>query len=90
MIYGGLALEYQGPNYKITTVDLDVSTILAEQIKDQFLALSDHGYAQGPRQQQNRPKSNNQKDSSDFAKSLTDSLLKKMDNCCAIMNLPRN
>ena len=72
------------------TVDFDVSTILANKWKTQFLAQSDQGYAKYPGPRQNYPKPNNRKDSSDIAKNSSDSWSRKKDNCCVLPNLPTN
>ena len=55
------------------TIDLDVSTILAEQLKTQSLEQLDHGFEKELHLNLKLPKFNNQKDFYDIAKSLTDS-----------------
>ena len=54
------------------TIDLDLSTILAEQIKDPVLAQLDYGSEKKPHPNLKIPRFNNQKDFYDLAKSLTD------------------
>ena len=72
------------------TVDLDVSTILAEQIKYPILGLYNHGYVEESYPKQYHLKFNNPKDCFDITKSLTDFWLKKKDNYYAITSLPTN
>ena len=57
----------------LKTVNLDVSTILAEQIKDQFLEQLDHGSEKELHPNLKLSWLNNRKDFCDFAKYWTDS-----------------
>ena len=51
------------------TIDLDVSTILANELKFQFYEQFDHGYEKELHPKQNHPTFNSPKDYFDFAKS---------------------
>ena len=72
------------------TVDLDVTTILAEQIKDPVLRTVRSWIRKGLSPNLKFLRLNNRKDSYDMAKNLTDYYLKKQDNFYATTNLLMN